>query len=99
MYITNKTIIYIPTDLSFSLTINNILIIISIIAKLRLPKNVKGFLPTLIKTNTAIIVENTLKPFMINGTLGASYGIAFSTIFLAEVTIALIPVICCIKGN
>lgn len=88
-----------PTDLSFSLSRNKTPRMISIIARPTLPKKVKGFLPTLISTKMARMVAIPRNPFMMSGTFGANSGTACYTILRAEVTIALMPVICCMKGS
>ncbi len=78
---------------------NNTPIIISVKASPKLPNKAKGLLPTLVRMKTVQRVASSCTALMMRGTSLNIDGRIFLTMVLAEVTIALIPVICCIKGS
>ena len=95
--ISNAKII-IPEGYQLSYT-NNMPINISVSANPKLPNKAKGLLPTFVKINTVRSVASNCTALMIKGTSLAMVGRIFLTIVLAEVTIAFMPVICCMNGN
>ena len=73
-------------------------ITISTIASPTLPKRLIGFLPNFYKLHIAPIVAMSCTPLIMIETYGDILGIIEATILFACVTIALIPVSCCMKG-
>lgn len=80
------------------LNTNKMPITISTIASPTLPKRLIGFLPNFYKLQIAPIVAMSCTPLIMIETYGDRLGIIEATILFACVTIALIPVSCCMKG-